>query len=53
MGNIQQDFDNLYFLNYLHIQHFGGQFLKNGFKMMLDELGGNILNVYIKSFVDI
>lgn len=38
----QQDFDNLYFLNYLHIQHFGGQFLKNGFQMMLDELNGKI-----------
>lgn len=37
---LQQDFDNLHFLNYLHIQHFGGQFLKNGFKMMLDELNG-------------
>ncbi|WP_217558870.1 hypothetical protein [Paenibacillus sp. GbtcB18] len=37
----QKDFDNLYFLNYLHIQHFGGQFLKNGFQMMLDELNGS------------
>ena len=37
---VLQDFDNLYFLNYLHIQHFGGQFLKNGFQMMLDELNG-------------
>lgn len=36
----QQDFDSLYFLNYLHIQHFGGRFLKNGFQMMLDELKG-------------
>lgn len=36
----QQDFDNLYFLNYLHIQHFGGQILKSGFQMMLEELNG-------------
>lgn len=39
-GFVRQDFDNLYFLNYLYIQHFGGQFLKNGFQMMLDELNG-------------
>jgi len=39
-GYISQDFDNMYFLNYLYIQHFGGRFLKNGFKLMLDELKG-------------
>lgn len=37
---VQQDFDNFYFLNYLYIQHFGGEGLKNGFQMMLDELNG-------------
>ncbi|MDY8026143.1 hypothetical protein [Paenibacillus polymyxa] len=37
---VRKDFDNLCFLNYLYIQHFGGQFLKNGFQMMLDELNG-------------
>ncbi len=37
IGYTLQDFDNLYFLNYLHIQHFGGQFLKNGFQMMLTQ----------------
>jgi len=37
---VRQDFDNLCFLNYLYIQHFGGQFLKNGFRMMIDELNG-------------
>lgn len=37
---VLQDFDNMYFLNYLCIQHFGGQLLMNGFTMMRDELGG-------------
>ncbi|MEI2397018.1 hypothetical protein [Paenibacillus phytohabitans] len=37
---VGQDFDNLFFLNYLYIQHFGGRGLKNGFQMMLDELNG-------------
>ncbi len=37
---VRQDFDNLCFLNYLYIQHFGGEGLKNGFQMMLDELNG-------------
>lgn len=39
-GYISQDFDNMYFLNYLYIQYFGGRSLKNGFKLMLDELNG-------------
>ncbi len=39
-GYVSKDFDNMYFLNYLYIQHFGGRFLENGFKLMLDELNG-------------
>ncbi len=37
---ISQDFDNIYFLNYLYIQHFGGRFLKSGFRLMVNELDG-------------
>ena len=37
---IQQDFDNIIFLNYLSIWHFGGQMLMNGFNMIQDELSG-------------
>lgn len=37
---IQQDFDNIIFLNYLSIWHFGGQMLMNGFNIMQDELSG-------------
>jgi hypothetical protein len=37
---IQQDFDNIVFLNYLSIWHFGGLMLMNGFNMMQDELRG-------------
>lgn len=39
---VLQDFDNMYFLNYLCIQHFGGQLLMNGFTMMQDELEGKL-----------
>jgi len=39
---VLQDFDNIYFLNYLCIQHFGGQLLRNGFKMMKNELDGKL-----------
>ncbi|WP_207636816.1 hypothetical protein, partial [Dehalobacter sp. UNSWDHB] len=28
------------FLNYLCIQHFGGRFLRNGFRLMVNELNG-------------
>ena len=35
---IQQDFDNIIFLNYLSVWHFGGQMLMNGFNIMKDEL---------------
>jgi len=37
---INQDFDNMHYLNCLCIQHFGGQLLMNGFQMMQDELNG-------------
>jgi hypothetical protein len=39
---ILQDFDNIYFLNYLCIQHFGGQLLMNGFTLMQDEIEGKL-----------
>lgn len=46
---ILQDFDNLYFLNYLCIQHFGGELLMNGFTIMQDELEGKFTeNMYQK-----
>jgi hypothetical protein len=37
---INQDIDNMYYLNYLCIQHFGGQLLMDGFFKMQDELNG-------------
>lgn len=39
---VLQDFDNMYFLNYLCIQHFGGRLLMNGFAIMQDELESKI-----------
>ena len=37
---IKQDFDNIYYLNFLYIQHFGGKLLMDGFFMMQDDLQG-------------
>lgn len=37
---LSKDFDNMHFLNYLYIQHFGGRFLENGFRLMVNELNG-------------
>jgi hypothetical protein len=47
---VLQDFDNEYFLNYLCIQHFGGQFLMNGFTIMQDELNGKFTESIYQKF---
>jgi len=39
---LRQDFDNLYFLNFLNNCHFCGEMLMNGFQMMQDETKNHI-----------
>lgn len=39
---LRQDFDNLYFLNFLNDCHFCGEMLMNGFRVMQDEVGNDI-----------
>ena len=39
---LRQDFDNLYFLNFLNDCHFCGEMLMNGFRIMQDEVGNSI-----------
>lgn len=39
---LRQDFDNLYFLNFLNDCHFCGEMLMSGFRIMQDEVGNSI-----------
>lgn len=39
---LRQDFDNLYFLNFLNDCHFCGEMLMNGFRIMQDEVRNSI-----------
>ena len=39
---LRKDFDNLYFLNYLHNCHFCGRFLEKGFEIMKKDIGTKI-----------